>query len=148
MWSLFAPLGKPSRFPSVLYNYWKCATLRQSSRLTVKPPARRPWTAEDDRKLRSLVEQGFGTTRIASEMSDRSFSTIEFRLEGLKAGGRPLGLEGEIKTGPKFTAEEKALMLEKRGQGLSHRDIASYFPNRSLTSVRRCLMNLVYCPPL
>lgn len=140
MWSLFAPLGKPSRFPGVLYNFWKCATHRQLSQLTG------PWTAEEERKLRSLAQQGFGPMRIASEMSDRAFSTIEFRLQALKAGGKPLQVEGERRKGRMFTAEEKALMLEKRRQGLSHQGIASYFPDRSLSSVRNHVSRLMHCP--
>lgn len=82
--------------------------------------------------------------RIASEMSDRAFSTIEFRLEAVKAGGRPLPVEGERKKGRMFTAEEKALMLEKRRQGLSHQEIASYFPDRSLSSVRKHVSRLMH----
>ena len=140
MWSLFAPLGKPGRFSSSLYNYWKCATLRQSSHSAV------PWTAEEERKLRRLVQQGFGPMRIASEMRDRPFSTIEFRLQALKAGCKPLQVEGERKKGRMFTAEEKALILEKRTQGLSHQGIASYFPDRSFSSVRRCMLGLVPWP--
>jgi transposase-like protein len=140
MWSLFAPLGKPSRFSSSLYNYLKCATIRQSSLSAV------PWTAEEERKLRSLVQQGFGPTRIASEMSDRAFSTIEFRLEALKAGGKPPRADGETRRRRMFTAEEKALMLEKQRQGLSHQGIARYFPDRTLHSVRRCVSCLAHWP--
>lgn len=140
MWSLFAPLGKPSRSPSVLYNYWTCATYRQLSQSTG------PWTAEEERKLRSLAEQGYGPMRIASEMSGRSFSTIEYRLQALKAGGKAPRVEGESRKFRVFTAEEKALMLEKRRQGLSHQGIASYFPDRSLSSVRRYVLGLVHWP--
>ncbi|GAB7327154.1 hypothetical protein MBLNU13_g11069t2 [Cladosporium sp. NU13] len=70
-------------------------------------------------------------------MSGRSFSTIEYRLQALKAGGKAPRVEGESRKFRVFTAEEKALMLEKRRQGLSHQGIASYFPDRSLSSVRR-----------
>lgn len=140
MWSLFAPLGKPSRFSSILCNHWKYATRRQWSHLT------RPWTAEEERKLRSLVQQGFGTTRIASEMSDRPFPTIENRLMRLKAGGKPPRIGDERRGVCRFTAEENALMLEKRRQGLSHRDIASYFPNRSLPSVSMRFLRLLDRP--
>lgn len=140
MWSLFAPLGKPSRFSSILCNYWRYATHRQSSHLT------RPWTAEEDRKLRSLVQQGFGTTRIASEMSDRPFSTIEDRLMRLKAGSKPPRIGGERRGACRFTTEENALILEKRRQGLSHREIASYLPNRTPPSVRMRLLRLLNRP--
>ena len=84
--------------------------------------------------------------RIASEMSDRAFTTIETRLMMLKAGGIPPRIGGERRGKCRFTREENALMLEKRRQGLSHRDIASYFPNRSLPAVRVHLLRLLGQP--
>lgn len=84
MWSLFAPLGKPSRFSSIQYNYWKYATHRQLLRQTGQKSDNRPWTEEDDRKLSSLVQQGFKLTHIAKEMTTHSFNTIEWHLVSLK----------------------------------------------------------------
>ena len=92
------------------------------------------------------MQQGFGTTRIASEMSDRPFSTIENRLMRLKAGGKAPQIGGEIRGAGRFTTEENALILEKRRQGLSNQEIASYLPNRSPPSIRLRLLRLLDRP--
>lgn len=138
MWSLLAPLGKPSRFSSIVCNYWKCTTYRQSSQPAGRRPVnRRPWTEEDDVKLRSLYQQGFRTTRIVSEMSDLSAGAIEWRLALMRAKPKPPRLESERATHHLWTAEEVALMLEKRRQGLPIHDIASYFPDRGYSAVKK-----------
>jgi transposase-like protein len=147
MWSLFVPLGKPSRFSSILCNYWKCSTYRQLSQSSGgKPVNRRSWTAEEDRKLRDLVQQGFGTTRIASEMSDRSFATVEWRLTLLKAGGKPPQVEGGQGLSRPWTTEENALVLEKRRQGASLYDLMNCFPDRTFSSVMNHIRRLETWP--
>ena len=138
MWSLFAPLGKPSRFSNVLSTCWKCTTYRQSSQSSGGNPInRRPWTAEEDRKLRDLVQQGFAKKRIASEMSDRPYTTVEWRVDILKASdNKPPTAEGERVSRRPWTTGETALVQEKRRQGVPISDIAKYLPDRTLTSIR------------
>lgn len=136
-------MGKPSRFSSVLSNYWKYTTYRQSSQSSGgKPVTRRQWTAEEDRKLRDLVQQGFGIARIASEMSDRTFAMLRWRLTGLRVGGKPPPAEGGQGPARPWTAEENALVLEKRRQGASGYDLMDCFPDRTYCSVMNHIRRL------
>jgi len=132
MWSLLAPLGKPNRFSSILCNLKYCTHRQLSQSTGANPFSRQPWTEESDRKLRSLVQQGFKPKRIESEMSDHTYSAIHWRYAALKAGDRTFQAEGQRS----WTAEEHALILEKRKQGLSLRDILSHLPGRSYSSIK------------
>jgi len=146
MWSLFAPLGKPSRFSSIICNYWKCTTYRQLSQSTGGKSGNRPWTEEDDRRLSSLVQQGFKQQRIAKEMSDHSVNAVEWRLILLRNDGKTLRVEREKATNYQWTAEEVALAREKIRQGLSLSKIASYFPDRGYNAARKYIQRLPSWP--
>lgn len=140
MWFLFAPLGKPNRFSSILGNYWKGATHRHSSQST------RRWTEEQDHKLISLFQRGLKVAQIAKELDGHSINSCRWRLSALK-GGLRAPVDGEPDRRRRWTPEEDALLQEKRQQGLSVTDIASHSSSdRSYSSVAKRLQRLSTWP--
>lgn len=141
MWFSFASLGRT--FPAILCNYGKSSIRRQSSGTK---RVLRPWNHDEDHKLTNLRRNGFSLGQISAEMN-RSYLSIENRLITLRRGDdkREARVTSDPDTSPitrkkrgqtLWSAEEVALLREKHDQGLSQLQIASFFPTRSLSSVR------------
>ena len=71
---------------------------------------------------------------------------IEWRFNVLRTGGKPPRAESEKATSYLWTAEEEALVQEKRRQGLSIYEIASYVPHRGYNAVKKHLKRLPSWP--
>lgn len=86
------------------------------------------WSAEEDRKLLELQQQGSTHRDIAKMLEGRTIPSVRSRLNVLRVG----------LTAPKrgkWTLLEDATILEKRRQGLTYPEISRYLPERRLDSI-------------
>jgi len=138
MWLLLAPLGKPSRFSSILCN-WNHTLRRQLSGPYQRIPPRR-WTEDEDRKLADLRRQGFSNGRMSNELSGRSMRSVAKRLEALKGGADSQAKQTKCRP---WSVEEETLLMEKRRQGVPQEQLARFFPGRTYHAVAT-----KYVPPI
>jgi len=102
---------------------------------------RTPWTVEEDRKLEGLAKQGFKAKRITSEMDGRSYNSVHQRLTILEWRGL-----GKKRKRQLWTAEEAALLREKKQQGLTPHQVLEFFLDRSLDSIRTRWQRATFWP--
>jgi hypothetical protein len=141
MLSLFASWGKLSKSPGISC-VWNCSLRRHSTQRTTRDHNDwKPWTAEEDRKLEKLVKQGFKLSRMVSEMDGRTYGAVHNRLRALDYGNVP-----EKKKYRAWTAKERALLAEKKQQGLTARQIVDDFPDRNYTSINAQYYRATFWP--
>lgn len=135
MWlSVFAPLGRPSKFYGILCN-GKCSLRRQSTRSFGREPrTQNRWTTEENRKVEDLVKQGLQLSGIVNEMKGRTYPSVLQRVRKVKLGLTLRDEKTQRKIRP-WSAEEDALMLEKLEQGLTPLQMMNFFPGRTYSSV-------------
>ena len=99
-----------------------------SSRASFKPKVE--WTAEDDQKILSLDRQGWLLVRIAISLGG-SFTTqqVKRRLSLLKSPRQ--SVTSKL---PRWSAEEDAILIQGKQEGLHFEDIAAQLPGRSLNA--------------
>ena len=137
MWLSLASLKKrkPSNLSNIVWN-WGHSLRRHLSGQSQGPAAKpRSWTADEDRKILELREQGLTAHEIATEIGDRSYNGVLQRFKVLKSGN--ITQAKEQKTFRRWSAEEEALLMEKFQHGLTPRQLASYFPGRSFLALQR-----------
>lgn len=138
MWLLLAPLGKPSRFSSILCN-WNHTLRRQLSGPYQSNPARR-WTEDEVRKLADLHRQGFSGARLSNELSGRSIGSVAKRLKALRHEADSQAKQTEYRP---WSVEEKSLLIEKRRQGVPNEQLARFFPGRTYRAVATKYVSLI-----
>lgn len=137
MWFSISSLGIPRGFPSFLCNYGK-TSLRQLSNgpTPIAAASGRPWTSDEDQKLKDLRQQGLFVRQIATELN-RSHGAIESRIRALK---HEAANHTKKKIYNPWNVGEDALLLEKFEQGLTAKQITKFFPGRTdeAVSVHLC----------
>jgi transposase len=98
------------------------------------------WTADEDRKLVELRQQGLEFSQVANMMSNRSLVAIINRFGKVKPGS--VTPQSRSKATPRlWSPQEEALLLEMVQQGVSHHDMANRLPGRSYPSIKCHLAN-------
>lgn len=129
MWSWLALIRQPAT-SSGIPTIWKSCFRRQLS--THDPAKIRKWTADEDRKLLQLRQQGLKLGQIAREMDNRTHGGVDQRIRTLRSGLIPGQTPGAQ---PAWSTEEDALLQAKLHQGLTYREIAECFPRRNANSI-------------
>ena len=133
MWISLSSLGIPKGFPSFLCNYGKTSLRQLSNGPTPIPAASgRPWTSDEDQKLKDLRQQGLIVRQIANELN-RSYAAVDSRIVALK---HEAAKHTKKKIYTPWNVEENALMLEKTEQGLTTKQITPFFPGRTFAAVK------------
>lgn len=100
----------------------------------------RPWTYDEDHRLKDLCRQGFTKHQIAVDLS-RTYSSVENRLSALRREAVTHTKE-KIKRNY-WSVEEDKLLLEKSEQGLGRREIIHFFPERTCEAVWKRIPKVV-----
>jgi len=135
MWrSLLTSLVRPRKV-SLAWGSGKCSPLSQrfESRSA-------HWTADEDRKLTELRQQGWEYSKIASVISDRSLTAVVRRSNILKL--EKTARQPRAKTTPRsWSAQEEAFLLEMMQQGLTSYEMAACLPGRTFYSIEKHIAN-------
>lgn len=94
------------------------------------------WTADEDRKLIELRQQGLQFSQITDIMSNRTLAALVARFNILKPGKivRPQPRANAIVR--HWSPQEEELMLEMLQQGLTRADMMNRLPGRTYNSIR------------